>query len=692
MKEKYKVVEKHMNWETEMSAKIKCSKTIFIFGAIFFVISILSVSAADVLLDGDFDGDVIEDELAIYQPDLRWDVTLGKDGSTGTWLTGWGYGNRNYIGDFNGDGMDDVLLILQSDLKWYLAISDGTGFIAYPDALSGYGYGYDACVVDYDNDGSDEVIIEYEPSYCANLNKGTNTFDIETCSQNCGITKTCSEQGGIICPEDETCIDSWIDASDTDRCCSGECKPALVWKSKYYKKEDGTGQTDSISQPIDKDVVVSRINVRIKDFPIENKPHVDVCLYISWPNIPYWYPFMIGGFSEVICNHVIRYTNSSDWFWEAEPNLFVPKDSEILCGSTVWPSSGDLLVSFGNFSCEVALDDPSGMPGMRSLRFPYIDQATKPITGDFGESGQSPRVGYKSNNDFPLKVKNAAFFVSFPMGGIESEMDMCIYWMKNDAIYQQKCIPRQTKPINGNYEGYSDLLNINWVLPPGDKLFAQCTYYGENGSHGDCAAFVFVELPDDKKTYQGVFTNYGLIEPDIAYDYCYDPYNSLSFTHAYPSYFSDNASKKCMDLLMLYDPLEVTLFSDKYQGFIGDAIQLTTQHKRGSSPQYKFWHYDGTDFVELRDWSAEDNLYTQIQEQGINQYGVHIRDGDNGDFDAQSWIQVAGYHRSDINLNDNIEINELLAFINRWKISIKDVSMRELMEAIKLWKEGAEYL
>jgi hypothetical protein len=45
-------------------------------------------------------------------------------------------------------------------------------------------------------------------------------------------------------------------------------------------------------------------------------------------------------------------------------------------------------------------------------------------------------------------------------------------------------------------------------------------------------------------------------------------------------------------------------------------------------------------------------------------------------------------HRADSNCDSCIETEELLAFIDRWKISSKDVPMPELMEAIGLWNQG----
>jgi hypothetical protein len=46
------------------------------------------------------------------------------------------------------------------------------------------------------------------------------------------------------------------------------------------------------------------------------------------------------------------------------------------------------------------------------------------------------------------------------------------------------------------------------------------------------------------------------------------------------------------------------------------------------------------------------------------------------------------YHRADTNHDGCIEMQELLAFIDRWKISSQDVAMPELMDAIRLWRGG----
>jgi hypothetical protein len=51
-------------------------------------------------------------------------------------------------------------------------------------------------------------------------------------------------------------------------------------------------------------------------------------------------------------------------------------------------------------------------------------------------------------------------------------------------------------------------------------------------------------------------------------------------------------------------------------------------------------------------------------------------------------VTYGQYHRADTNNNGCIEMEELLAFIKRWKISSQDVPMPDLMEAIGLWNSG----
>ncbi|MEM7816203.1 MAG: fibronectin type III domain-containing protein [Candidatus Aenigmatarchaeota archaeon] len=49
---------------------------------------------------------------------------------------------------------------------------------------------------------------------------------------------------------------------------------------------------------------------------------------------------------------------------------------------------------------------------------------------------------------------------------------------------------------------------------------------------------------------------------------------------------------------------------------------------------------------------------------------------------------VVTRHRSDTSQNGYIDLSELVAFINRWKLDINDVTIKEIIEAIGLWKKG----
>jgi len=46
------------------------------------------------------------------------------------------------------------------------------------------------------------------------------------------------------------------------------------------------------------------------------------------------------------------------------------------------------------------------------------------------------------------------------------------------------------------------------------------------------------------------------------------------------------------------------------------------------------------------------------------------------------------YHSADLDHSCDISTTELFAFMNRWRVSIADVPMPEMMEAIELWKSG----
>ena len=77
----------------------------------------------------------------------------------------------------------------------------------------------------------------------------------------------------------------------------------------------------------------------------------------------------------------------------------------------------------------------------------------------------------------------------------------------------------------------------------------------------------------------------------------------------------------------------------------------------------------------------------QIGTTQLNYWTVRAGSGTH-DTCISSGDQV-NYHRADTNTNCVIDIDELIQFMNRWKVSIADVGMPEMMGAIAMWKSGS---
>lgn len=140
----------------------------------------------------DFDGDGLDDVLAITQAQLSWDLALSSGrsftGFTGA-LTGWGAGTYEVIGDLDGDGRKDVT-VLYSDgatWRWHVARSLGYAFEPHPNAHTGTDPGAAACAKDIDNDGADEIVVSGTgQAMCADYDMGSGTFAVvQPCSESC---------------------------------------------------------------------------------------------------------------------------------------------------------------------------------------------------------------------------------------------------------------------------------------------------------------------------------------------------------------------------------------------------------------------------------------------------------------------------------------------------------------------------
>jgi hypothetical protein len=106
------------------------------------------------------------------------------------------------------------------------------------------------------------------------------------------------------------------------------------------------------------------------------------------------------------------------------------------------------------------------------------------------------------------------------------------------------------------------------------------------------------------------------------------------------------------------------------------------------------WNGSGHREIQLPSvWS--DNSITVMLNQGSFQNGqqayLYVVDS-NGNVNANGYPITIGspsqYHRADTSQDGCIDSSELTAFIDKWKVNNQDVTLRELIEAIGLWKKG----
>jgi parallel beta-helix repeat protein len=59
--------------------------------------------------------------------------------------------------------------------------------------------------------------------------------------------------------------------------------------------------------------------------------------------------------------------------------------------------------------------------------------------------------------------------------------------------------------------------------------------------------------------------------------------------------------------------------------------------------------------------------------------------------DANSISGPPGYYKADSNQNGHVEMPELTAFLDKWKVNSSNVTIREIIEAMGFWRNGLAY-
>jgi hypothetical protein len=150
----------------------------------------------------------------------------------------------------------------------------------------------------------------------------------------------------------------------------------------------------------------------------------------------------------------------------------------------------------------------------------------------------------------------------------------------------------------------------------------------------------------------------------------------------------------------------IKLFNEKVGGFdsVNDLNPLsegvdpntwtwTIRFTKDSNNVLVLWHDGGQKTVDLSPHISTSNAKIThiVTELDGNNDPIYP---DNEVYPADSIlvsetpIFVEAHNRADTNQDGEIDMPELLTFIDRWKVSRLDVSMPELMEAISIWKDG----
>ena len=136
-----------------------------------------------------------------------------------------------------------------------------------------------------------------------------------------------------------------------------------------------------------------------------------------------------------------------------------------------------------------------------------------------------------------------------------------------------------------------------------------------------------------------------------------------------------------------YDLTQARLFGDDIGTWLSET--WTLKYKRNSEDSWTTAFSDVN--VLFTDWS-EQSLDITARFVRIEVIGNQVAPATQArELEIHGSLHEGGqtYHRADSNPQDCvISIDELVVFMNRWKVSIADVGMIEMMEAIELWKGG----
>ncbi|MDO8740828.1 MAG: hypothetical protein Q7J54_04640 [Candidatus Woesearchaeota archaeon] len=242
---------------------------------------------------------------------------------------------------------------------------------------------FDKC--DLNKDGKVSAIeqqkCEQQPGgKCGDGICGTVEKEKGTCPEDCETTglESCSTLKGNICSTSQTCSGSWLDASYTEKCCSGECKTGSGQTSNYSMDTGGfiwgtelyPDQIENTKEIIINDLKIKYLKVRLqinqfssdgKTFSsIVCKPSSSNCktsynmdeivqtfITNSWSMLPMFTHNTAD--SSITTDDIDDYVNFVDWFVSRYKNDANIKYIELLNNpASTWKGTEEQLLDLNN--------------------------------------------------------------------------------------------------------------------------------------------------------------------------------------------------------------------------------------------------------------------------------------------------------------------------------------------------------
>jgi hypothetical protein len=392
--------------------------------------------------------------------------------------------------------------------------------------------------------------------------------------------------------------------------------------------------------------------------------------------------------------------------WSGSSNLI-----NFIAGYYIWEGqkgSGGVKSSYGFRVTTLEYCDqnnrPVGMPGIgySSYQVDHIQFSHTAISTCEGVAdGTLTQIGiYSAPRDETYKATDLTISSNFFEGG---SSNMFIRTLSNSTIENNYWTNQWSSPENHGQQ----------ISPGGncdDIVFRNNIFYNSSvfviGAHTDnnerWEVYNNLVIGGDNSSFSAVFANADSATPNVF----------LNSTFHHNTFVNVNCGGRGAVYVGTLSSLDNRSYAYNNLFYNGTNCGIGTSGTSGSVVSDYNAYYDstgtmspgvngisttGNPFVDSANGDYHLKAGTPAIDRGANMGSPYSSDfdgisrpqGSAWDMGAYEFVLGQQYHRSDTSQNGCVETNEMISFMNRWKISVSDVNMPEMMESIGLWKFGA---